>query len=536
VAHTSRPGNEAHDRQDQAIRPRGVAAVVAIDVIMGTLSVGGSLNSLATGWQPTLSADRRYLQIQDCLPLRIGMSKIASGLLWSSQACGTTPTEHHATTRSYGTEGGQPSRPSPVVTCTFVYPLSDSSDLARTLTGGSTSMVTTMSSEPTNSATSAVLKPEPVPISKDAHACLHIQRAEHTRDDFGRRSLMELVSLVVQAELRSIDRSEGDIETVGEMETNFAHSTSEGTRRGGSSAREPRPRRRRNAAVVTRNEGLPRPPNRGSSAMKPRASKVSITPLLSVARVAGQGTRQRRRPPSASDMLVMVVSSGVTQRPSGKPNWPRTASARPMRCWTRWTFYSGPRSTPVPRAGCLAPARLATSIPPAPDRATPGRRAPRNLGTTRHAVPVWRLLLRLHQGLFRVLPNDLQQPVAPLRAVVGRYHIRPVHQRGEQRQHLIRPTIIAGANCLRRLDCEASDEDGQSAKQRALSRGARSSKLQAIAARSVRWRCGRSRAPGDAEAGLRMAGAMRSLWWDGPGHACATKYSLDKIASAQRVS
>ncbi len=38
------------------------------------------------------------------------------------------------------------------------------------------------------------------------------------------------------------------------------------------------------AAVVTRNEGRPRPPNRGSSAMKPRARRVSITPLLSVPR------------------------------------------------------------------------------------------------------------------------------------------------------------------------------------------------------------------------------------------------------------
>jgi len=65
---------------------------------------------------------------------------------------------------------------------------------------------------------------------------------------------MELVSPVVQAELRSINRSEGDTQTVGQTETTLAHGTSDGAGRGGSSAREPRPSRQRNAAVVTRNE------------------------------------------------------------------------------------------------------------------------------------------------------------------------------------------------------------------------------------------------------------------------------------------
>src|SRR5438552_17771595 len=55
-----------------------------------------------------------------------------------------------------------------------------------------------------------------------------------------------------------------------------------GTGRGGSSASEPSPSSRRNAAEVTRNEGRPRPPKRGSSAISPRATSVSMTPLLSV--------------------------------------------------------------------------------------------------------------------------------------------------------------------------------------------------------------------------------------------------------------
>src|SRR5207249_12080212 len=63
------------------------------------------------------------------------------------------------------------------------------------------------------------------------------------------------------------------------------HTTFDSTGRGGRSANEPRPSRRRNAAVVTRNEGRPRPPKRGSSATRPRARSVSMTPLLSVARM-----------------------------------------------------------------------------------------------------------------------------------------------------------------------------------------------------------------------------------------------------------
>ena len=55
--------------------------------------------------------------------------------------------------------------------------------------------------------------------------------------------------------------------------------------RGGSSASEPIPRCRRNCSVVTRNDGRPRPPKRASSAIKPRASRVSATPPLSVPRM-----------------------------------------------------------------------------------------------------------------------------------------------------------------------------------------------------------------------------------------------------------
>src|SRR5438128_9300911 len=71
--------------------------------------------------------------------------------------------------------------------------------------------------------------------------------------------------------------------TVNDQEVATAHHFAIG--RGGSSVREPRPSKRRNAAVVTRNDGRPRPPNRGSSVISPRASSVSITPLLSVARI-----------------------------------------------------------------------------------------------------------------------------------------------------------------------------------------------------------------------------------------------------------
>jgi len=58
-----------------------------------------------------------------------------------------------------------------------------------------------------------------------------------------------------------------------------------GTGRGGSPASEPRPSERRKSAVVARNDGRPRLPKRRSSSNNFRASSVSITPLLSVARI-----------------------------------------------------------------------------------------------------------------------------------------------------------------------------------------------------------------------------------------------------------
>src|SRR5882672_1047915 len=58
-----------------------------------------------------------------------------------------------------------------------------------------------------------------------------------------------------------------------------------GTGRGGSSASEPRPSERRKSAVVARNDGRPRLPKRGSASINFRERSVSITPLLSVARI-----------------------------------------------------------------------------------------------------------------------------------------------------------------------------------------------------------------------------------------------------------
>ncbi len=74
----------------------------------------------------------------------------------------------------------------PSYACTFVYPVVDSRDLARSLTGGSTSMLTTMPQEPTSSASRAVL-PGTSTNLEDARASLHAQPAEHTSDNFGRR-------------------------------------------------------------------------------------------------------------------------------------------------------------------------------------------------------------------------------------------------------------------------------------------------------------------------------------------------------------
>ncbi len=91
-------------------------------------------------------AYRRNILIQGCSAFRMGTTRVASGLLWSSHARGKAPTEHQATTRSYGAKDGYPSRPSPVARRTFVYPLFDSSNLARPVTGGSTSMLHTRSS------------------------------------------------------------------------------------------------------------------------------------------------------------------------------------------------------------------------------------------------------------------------------------------------------------------------------------------------------------------------------------------------------
>ena len=64
-----------------------------------------------------------------------------------------------------------------------------------------------------------------------------------------------------------------------------AAETADRTGRGGSSGSEPRPSDRRKSAVVARNDGRPRLPKRGSSSINFRASSVSITPLLSVARM-----------------------------------------------------------------------------------------------------------------------------------------------------------------------------------------------------------------------------------------------------------
>src|SRR5437899_5674549 len=55
-----------------------------------------------------------------------------------------------------------------------------------------------------------------------------------------------------------------------------------GVGRGGSSLSEVRPKYSRNAAVVTRKDGRPQPPKRGSSATSLRAIRVSTTALESV--------------------------------------------------------------------------------------------------------------------------------------------------------------------------------------------------------------------------------------------------------------
>jgi hypothetical protein len=54
---------------------------------------------------------------------------------------------------------------------------------------------------------------------------------------------------------------------------------------GGNSASEPTPNSRKHAAVLTRNAGRPRPPKRGSSAIKPRDMSVSTAESLSTPRM-----------------------------------------------------------------------------------------------------------------------------------------------------------------------------------------------------------------------------------------------------------
>ena len=58
-----------------------------------------------------------------------------------------------------------------------------------------------------------------------------------------------------------------------------------GLARGGKSPSELSPNLRKNTSVVTRKAGRPRPPKRASSAISLRASKVSMTPVLSVPRI-----------------------------------------------------------------------------------------------------------------------------------------------------------------------------------------------------------------------------------------------------------
>jgi len=55
--------------------------------------------------------------------------------------------------------------------------------------------------------------------------------------------------------------------------------------RGGRSASEPSANLRRKSSLVTRNEGRPRPPKRGSSAMSLRAISVSTGPSESTPRI-----------------------------------------------------------------------------------------------------------------------------------------------------------------------------------------------------------------------------------------------------------